>query len=243
MAADALGPAPGPTGRRFAVPFDAAHFARQAAAGTDLPDALATFRQIYQSNHWRGGESASGEGASGDQTARILAALPALCRALGVRRLLDLPCGEGHWMARADLGGVHYLGADLVPELVARAARDHAGPGREYRVLDLTASPLPDADLLLCRDALVHLSFADIARALANLRRATIPWLLATTFPGEARNEDIVTGDWRPLNLERAPFHFPAPVQLLNEGCTEGAGRFADKSLGLWRVRDLPAPA
>lgn len=106
-------------------------------------------------------------------------------------------------------------------------------------MLDLTTSPLPAADLLLCRDALVHLSFADIGRALANLRRAAIPWLLTTTFPEEPSNEDIVTGDWRPLNLERAPFHFPPPARLLNEGCTEGDGRFADKSLGLWRVADL----
>ncbi len=241
--ADTTAPPPDPGGRRNAVPFDAAHFGRQAAAGAGPPDPLATFRQIYQSNHWRGSESASGAGASGDQTARIRGELPGLCRALGVRRLLDLPCGEGHWMARADLGDLAYIGADLVPELVARAAGEHAGPGREYRVLDLTASPLPEADLLLCRDALVHLSFADIARALANLRRAAIPWLLTTTFPGEPENEDIVTGDWRPLNLERAPFHFPAPARLLNEGCTEGGGRFADKSLGLWRVADLPVPA
>ena len=226
-------------GRRQAVPFDAGHFGRQAAAGTGPGDALATFRQIYQSNHWRGAESASGAGASADQTARLRADLPGLCRELGVRRLLDLPCGEGQWMAQADLVGIDYVGADLLPELVARAACAHGAPGREYLVLDLTTSPLPAADLLLCRDALVHLSFADIGRALANLRRAAIPWLLTTTFPEEPSNEDIVTGDWRPLNLERAPFHFPPPARLLNEGCTEGGGRFADKSLGLWRVADL----
>jgi hypothetical protein len=26
---------------------------------------------------------------------------------------------------------------------------------------------------------------------------------------------------------------------MLNEGCTEGGGAFADKSLGLWRVAEL----
>ncbi|MBK7348442.1 MAG: class I SAM-dependent methyltransferase [Gemmatimonadetes bacterium] len=243
MAAEAGPGRSGPADRRHAVPFDAEHFARQAAAGAGPADALAAFRQIYQSNHWRGSESASGAGASGDQTARIRAELPVLCRALGVRRLLDLPCGEGHWMARVDLAGITYLGADLLPEVVGRAALDHGGAGREFLVLDLTASPLPPADLLLCRDALVHLSFADIGRALVNLRRAGIPWLLTTTFPDEPANEDIVTGDWRPLNLERAPFHFPAPVRLFSEGCTEGAGRFADKSLALWRIADLPVPA
>ncbi|MEO8451290.1 MAG: hypothetical protein ABI647_15960 [Gemmatimonadota bacterium] len=89
---------------------------------------------------------------------------------------------------------------------------------------------------MLCRDCLVHLSFADVGRALANIRSARITYLLTTTFPEEALNVDIATGDWRPLNLEREPFSFPPPLALLPEGCTEGDGRFQDKSLGLWLV-------
>lgn len=142
-------------------------------------------------------------------------------------------------MARVDLPGIAYTGADLLPELVAaNAAR--AAPDRRFAVLDLTASPLPRADLLLCRDCLVHFSFADAARAMANIRRARITYLLATTFPAETANLDITTGDWRPLNLERAPFNFPPPSALLTEGCTEADGRFLDKSLGLWAIQDLP---
>jgi hypothetical protein len=107
-------------------------------------------------------------------------------------------------------------------------------------VLDLTSSPLPPADLLLCRDCLVHLSLTDARRALANIRRSDITYLLTTTFPAEPTNVDVVTGDWRPLNLQRPPFGFPEPLELLVEGCTEQQGLFADKSLGLWRVADLP---
>jgi len=29
-------------------------------------------------------------------------------------------------------------------------------------------------------------------------------------------------------------------LRLLNENCTEGDGAFGDKSLGLWRVDDIP---
>ncbi len=106
-------------------------------------------------------------------------------------------------------------------------------------MLDLQSSPLPAADLMLCRDCLVHLSFADIARAIANVRTARVAYLLATTFPSQATNEDILTGDWRPLNLEVAPFHWPSPQEYLIEECTEANGLFADKSLGLWRVDAL----
>ena len=106
-------------------------------------------------------------------------------------------------------------------------------------MLDLTRDALPPADLLLCRDCLVHLSYADIRRALANVARSGIPYVLTTTFPGAKANEDIVTGDWRVINLEAAPFGFPPPLHLLNEGCTEAGGLFADKSLGLWRTEAL----
>ncbi|HEX5634534.1 MAG TPA: class I SAM-dependent methyltransferase, partial [Gemmatimonadales bacterium] len=129
------------------------------------------------------------------------------------------------------------------PELIADDARRHAALGRDFRVLDLLASPLPAVDLVLCRDCLVHLSFADIARAVANLRRSGSRWLLTTTFPAQDVNEDVVTGDWRPINLQAAPFDWPAPEELLVEQCTEADGRFADKSLGLWRLDALPGTA
>jgi hypothetical protein len=64
--------------------------------------------------------------------------------------------------------------------------------------------------------------------------------LLTTTFTSTRANHDIVTGDWRPIMLQQAPYGFPEPVALINEGCTEFDGRYPDKSLGLWRLADLP---
>ena len=132
-----------------------------------------------------------------------------------------------------------YIGADLLPEIVEPLAAEFGDDRREFRVLDLTRDRLPPADLLLCRDCLVHLSYADIRRALGNAVESGIPFILTTTFPGCEANEDIVTGDWRVIDLERAPFHLPAPMRILNEGCTEGGGVFADKGLGLWQSEDL----
>ena len=226
--------------RRFAVPFDPEHFARRAAAGDDVPP-LGAFRHAYLTNHWAGAESPSGPGASLDQTAVIRKTLPELCRRLGVGTLLDLPCGDCFWMSSVDLGDVWYIGADFLPEIIEENSRRHSPSARrEFEVLDLLTSPLPRADLVLCRDCLVHFAFADISRAVANLRASGTMWLLTTTFPGQSVNEDIRTGDWRPLNLEIAPFHWPRPVELINEGCTEGEGLFADKSLGLWSIAALP---
>jgi hypothetical protein len=142
-------------------------------------------------------------------------------------------------MSRVDLPVASCIGADLLADLIQPLQSSYGDAKRRFVVLDLSRDLLPKADLLFCRDCLVHLSFADIRRALANVLRTDIPYLLTTTFSACEGNEDIVTGDWRPLNLERAPFHFPAPGVLLNEGCSEAGGIFADKSLGLWRTREL----
>jgi hypothetical protein len=224
--------------RRSAVPFDPQYFEELAREGNTFSSAAA-FRDIYSRNHWAGSVSRSGAGASPDQTTELRTALPALLRRLPVDTLLDLPCGDYSWMRLIDLPVASYIGADLLAELVEPLQATYADACRRFMVLDLTRDPLPKADLLLCRDCLVHLSFAEIRRALDNVLRSGIPYLLTTTFPGCDANEDIITGDWRPLNLERPPFHLPPPRELLNEGCTEAGGIFADKSLGVWRTADL----
>jgi hypothetical protein len=219
------------------VGFDPEHFRKEQLRGRAL-DPLGAFQEAFRTNLW-GAEARSGAGASRDQTAVIRAWIPALCERLGVRRLLDLPCGDFSWMAEVDLRGASYVGADLVPEILERNQERYGRPDREFLDLDLTRSSLPPADLLLCRDCLVHLSHADALAALANVARSEISWLLTTTFSAEPANVDIVTGDWRPIDLTKPPFELPEPTELLNEGCTEQGGAFADKSLGLWRVSAL----
>jgi hypothetical protein len=49
---------------------------------------------------------------------------------------------------------------------------------------------LPPCGAILCRDCLVHLSFGNIERAVANFRRSGAVWLIATTFPEWRTNAD-----------------------------------------------------
>lgn len=198
------------------------------------------FARIFEVNLWGSAETVSGTGSALAQTRAVRSQLPVLLRHLRVTTLLDLPCGDFGWMHATDLDGIEYIGADIVPELIARNRREYAADARRFEVLDLTADPLPAVDLVLCRDCLVHLSNLHIAQALENVRASGSTWLLTTTFPCHDQEGDLDDGDWRPLNLERPPFALPPPLALLNEGCSEHDGAFADKSLGLWRIADLP---
>jgi hypothetical protein len=196
------------------------------------------FTDIYRHNRWFGTDSVSGIGSDTVQTAIIVEAIPVLLRELGVESMLDVPCGDFFWMNRIDLAGTNYVGGDIVQEIVDRNIRDYQRQGIAFRRLDLISDDLPRADLVFVRDCLVHLSYDDISLALRNICGSGATYLLTTTFPGRS-NRNIPTGRWRPLDLQAAPFNLPAPLRLINEGCTEGNGQFHDKSLALWRVRDV----
>ena len=109
-----------------------------------------------------------------------------------------------------------YIGADIIRGLILSHQRLHATNTRRFMVLDIVADDLPQADLIMCRDCLVHFSYRLIRKALRNIRCSQSTYLLTTTFP-EHSNSDIVTGNWRPLNLCRPPFDFPPPIRLINE--------------------------
>jgi hypothetical protein len=172
------------------------------------------------------------------QTAIIVEEIPRLLRELGVESMLDVPCGDFFWMNRMDLAGTTYVGGDIVQEIVDRNIREYQRQGLAFMRLDLISDDLPRADLVFVRDCLVHLSYDDISLALRNICDSGADYLLTTTFPGRS-NHDIPTGRWRPIDLQADPFHLPPPLKVINEGCTEGNGQFHDKSLALWRVRDV----
>jgi glycosyltransferase involved in cell wall biosynthesis len=201
----------------------------------------AVFGRFFRENLW-GAASVSGPGSTAWPTAIIREAVPALLRELAVETLLDAPCGDFNWLSTCALPA-RYIGCDVVGELVDELRRRHGGPGRRFERLDLTRDPLPAADLVLCRDCLGHLPFADARAAIANFRASGARYLLATTFPHWSHNRDIAArGDWRPLNLEHAPFALGPPLRLVAEVNVEDP-RFADKSLGLWELNPPAAAA
>ena len=225
--------------RRFAPPL---YRWLQRRSGQRLAKRFGTaeerFRHIYKSNHWSEAESVSGPGSTLEETEPIRRELPSLLKELGATSLLDLPCGDFHWMQHTDLAGIDYIGGDLVGELIECNQAQHARDGVSFRKLDLVHDKLPQVDAVLCRDCLVHLSFADAHVALANVARSGAKWMLTTSFPSAERNDDIAPGQWRPLNLTRPPFNFPEPAKRIAENCTES--EFADKVLGVWPIADLP---
>jgi hypothetical protein len=199
------------------------------------------FTEVYEKNIWQGAESVSGTGSDARQTELLRRVLPELLMELDVKSLIDAPCGDLHWMKDVpwEALGIAYTGVDIVPALIESLRARF--PARRFECLDLVTDLLPRADLIFCRDCLVHLPVEEVKTVLGNFANSGAAWLLTTTFPTSGTNIEVRWSGWRPLNLQAAPFHLPAPMKLINEGCSEDNGKYADKSLALWRLADLGA--
>ncbi|MFY2563127.1 hypothetical protein ACN469_36365 [Corallococcus terminator] len=190
------------------------------------------FSRIYHHNFWLDAESRSGPGSTLKATESIRRELPEVLRKASARTMLDVPCGDFNWMKHVELELDQYIGADIVPDLIALNQQQHGNERRQFMVRDLIQDDLPKVDVVMVRDLFIHLSYRNIFRALTNLRRSGTTHLLATTHVGLSRNEDIVTGMWRPVNLRLAPFNFPEPLHLVEDP-------HKGRHMGLWRLEDL----
>lgn len=197
------------------------------------------FIEHYQSRVVSGEESLSGSGSSLGQTIEIRMRIPVLVREFNASSMLDAPCGDFHWLKEVELELQRYVGVDIVPDIIRMNQQRYGNHIRQFRLLDITKDELPKSDIILCRDCLIHFPFKKIVATLRNFKRSESSYLLTTTHPQRDENRDILTGHWRPINLELPPFEFPKPIKMINEKCEEG-GKSSDKSLGLWRLEDIP---
>ena len=210
---------------------------RQRGGPSHLQDA---FSKIYEHNLWGNAESVSGLGSTLAETEALRRHLPTLLQELDVGSMLDCGCGDCHWLQHTQLENVEYCGVDVVPELIERNRRRYARRGWSFEFADASRDSLPRTDLILSRDCWIHLSFHYIHASLANFQRTGATYLLTTTYRGLASNREMLTGQWRPLDLELAPFHLPPPERFLREGECEVDGRRLVRGLGLWRLADVP---
>jgi SAM-dependent methyltransferase len=191
------------------------------------------FERIHAKNRWSSEESVSGQGSELAATEALRAALPPLFRELKIERVLDAPCGDFNWMRHVLAEApVHYVGMDIVRDLVDRNNELYGSQTVEFRHGNIMTGPVPEADLIICRDCFIHLSFRDTARAIENFKASKSRYLLANSYPDVSRNEDIATGRWRFINLALPPYSYPPPQRTIKE--TEPG-----KEMWLWELAQL----
>lgn len=208
------------------------------------------FASVFNKNAWKSGESFSGVGSTLDQTVTLRKAMKDMISQLGIKSLLDVPCGDANWMRAENYFEIEYTGVDIVPQLILLNNELNEYPRRVSFLLgDFTRFDSNKSfDMVFCRDLFVHLCFADILKCFESMIRTQSKYLAVTTFTRAEKNLDIAYPSglesiigWRPLNMQIAPFELMNPVITLNEGCTEKEGSitFDDKCIAVFSLEAI----
>ena len=198
------------------------------------------FTKYYNKNKWGDKDSKSGKGSNLQATEKLIPKLSQFINAHQITSMIDLPCGDFFWMQHVELQKISYTGADIVPRMISENQKKYGAAKKNFLKIDLIKDQIPHSDLIFCRDCLVHLSSDAVKKALMNIKRSGSKWLLTTTFPGIIENGEIVTGEWRKLDLTLPPFELPLCEEIIFEGKSAEKGQTSDKALGLWKISDIP---
>jgi len=183
-------------------------------------------------------DTVCGWGSSEEHTRLVRQKFIELLKTYHVKVLNDAGCGDLAWMSMIDLDGVDYVGYDLYERANWADLRQR---GYRLDVLDITASELRPADLLICRDVFIHLPNDMVLATLERFRRST-SLLLTTSYTSDpsvsegefsnSRRMDEPNLHHRKLDLTLPPFNLGQPLVRIAEDSP-------NKYLGLW---DMSVP-
>ncbi len=207
-----------------------ADFLKTAAKGNIGADRSPgeVFSAIYENHVWGGASGDYYSGSGSDETlARPYAeAVKRFMLERGIKRVVDLGCGDFRVGSLIAASRVDYLGIDVVPKLIARNKAKYRSANVSFDCLDIISDELPDADLCLIRQVFQHLSNWQIQAIIKKLDKYPIV-LVTEHYPAPETtnvipNRDKVAGaDTRILQnsavfLELPPFNLNRTGTLLD---------------------------
>lgn len=196
------------------------------------------FETIYKTGGWYSPESLSGVGSTVKATENIRKFLK---EKFAGKKICDIPCGDFNWMKHIVDCFESYCGVDIVPHVIGSNTLHYAKGNVKFMTGDICTFNFSNiqADLLIVRDCLVHLSKDSILQALKNICSSTAEYALITHFTNERSFIEIQTGSWRPLNMCQPPLNLPEPIEVINEGWMDNDKVHSDKSMGLWKISEI----
>jgi len=168
------------------------------------------FNEIYEKNLWQSKETRSGEGSELDYTLPLRNWLISKLIKLRIKILVDAPCGDFNWMKMIiSKSNIYYFGFDIVNSIIKKN-KFYSNANTKFSVANICKDQLPKCDLLMVRDCIFHFSYKDINKFLKNINKTKYKYLLITNHivGKNFMNRDIITGDFRVIDLFSYPFNF-----------------------------------
>lgn len=167
------------------------------------------FESIYDLKVWGRG---SGAGSVPRHCRPYRRYLERFLKERRIKSVVDVGCGDWQFSRLIDWRGIQYHGFDVAQSVVIENEARFGASNISFTRMDAHDAILPDADLLIVKDVMQHWPDAAIFRFLPTIARYRYA-LITNGYTGEA-HKDIDVGDYRPLDLTRAPFSLPAEPVL-----------------------------
>jgi 2-polyprenyl-3-methyl-5-hydroxy-6-metoxy-1,4-benzoquinol methylase len=195
------------------------------------------FSRIVSSNAWGSKETPCGPGSTLAACAEIIQKLPVWIRSLNIKSIVDLGCGDFHWLKEVDLSGIEYDGYDIVRAAI-EGARKYASKNIRFHHADILSIDIKRADLVLCKDVLIHLPDQDVLSLLRSIRENGSRFLASTTAPGWPNifRAGMNAGEFAPIDLQQTPYDLGNPIDMIEVPRKETNPK---KFLALWNLRDI----
>jgi 2-polyprenyl-3-methyl-5-hydroxy-6-metoxy-1,4-benzoquinol methylase len=177
------------------------------------------FSNIYNTAHW--GRNQEGQGSSGDgstiaNTQVYRDCLQEFLKSKQIKSVVDFGCGDWEFSQLIDWNGIDYLGIDIVQSIIEKDQQKFSSPNITFFHANGLSIDLPEADLLICKDVLQHLSNEKIILFLSQIPKFKHCLITNSVNPYSltSDNPDIYIGQYRFLDLTKPPFNIVGQIIL-----------------------------
>lgn len=208
-------------GARYFRPNDRVQRIRDDSRMTGTDGHGEVFRRYYEdeTSVWGGH---SGGGSMPYWTLEYRAFLERFISLNNIRSIVDIGCGDWQFSRFINFTGIEYHGFDVVESVIRRNQERYSAPNVHFEIMPEDFNRIPNADLLIMKDVLQHLSNDDIFKFKNELFFRFPKNILTNSYrklrihnydlsSGDyttGHNYDIAAGDFRCLDLNDDPFNF-----------------------------------
>lgn len=179
------------------------------------------FTDIYDNGRWgrdKEGNPTSGRGSSPENTVKYRSLLQAFLKSEKISSVVDIGCGDWSIARMIDWKGIHYMGVEVVQKLIDNNRKKYGSDLIQFVKLDATKEELPAADLMICKDVMIHLTNTDVHAILAQCskyRYCLITNDVAPVHNNNLNNENFVRNFYaRNVDITKPPFNVKGKVLL-----------------------------
>lgn len=205
------------------------------------------FTHIYEHYGFGSEESRSGPGSTLEETLPIREKLVELIKEKNIKSIVDIPCGDWHWMKEISWIFESYVGGDIVEECIKSNNEKYGNDKIKFVNFDLLLDEIPKCDLLIVRDVIGHYPMSQGRVILNNILKSECKYLLTTTAYNinedvfsKHKNMMIDVGRHYMVNLMDYPFNLPKPLSYIEElPRIDGYDNGERKVMALWDLDEV----